>query len=324
MDKTPVGEQSSQPLQPTQPPKASGTKGIWSFLALLIVFTVAFLPAIAAAIRGDINSLAELIGFGVGSLVIPAIIAAVICRKDQSRFPKVLFYSFFICYLLTSASRSRLTQPPEGMDKHIGGILKEAMSSTPASSANTQPYDAALRETFRQMFAAKKTYETATANIDAAGMYQPESFSSNAAIEKRLEDARALNAADRTMLEAWESMPRVLQNQINASSMSSTDKQGVMHGFEKTFHAGALLPRLKTSLEWSASLSDLYGFALKNSSAIHVKGDQVTIADDAVRDQFNKKQEASQALLQKVLDFDRAFKAEQEQTAKRFGLAEPK
>jgi len=318
---TPVGE---QPPRLPQPPKASGTKGIWSFLALFVVFTVTFLPAIAAAIRGEINRLPELIGFGVGSLVIPGIIAAVICRKDRSRFPKVLFYSFFIFYVLTSASRSRLTQPPEGMDKHIGGILKEVVSSTPASTANTQPYDAALRETFRQMFAAKKTYETATANIDVAGMYQPESFSSNAAMEKRLDDARALNAADRTMLEAWESMPQVLQEQINASSMSTTDKQAVMHGFEETFHAGASLPRLKTSVEWSASLSDLYGFALKDSSSIHVKGDQVTIADDAVRDQFNKKQEASQALLQRVLDFDRALKAQQEQTAKRFGLTEPK
>jgi hypothetical protein len=174
------------------------------------------------------------------------------------------------------------------------------------------------------MFAAKRAYEAATANIDVADMYQPESFHSNAAMQKRLDDARALNAADRAMLEAWESMPQVLQSQINASSMSSADKQGVMRGFEKTFHAGALLPRLKTSVEWSASLSDLYGFALKNFSDIHVKGDQITISDDVLRNQFNEKQEASQALLQKVLSLDRTFKTEQEQTAKRFGLTENK
>jgi hypothetical protein len=321
MGTAPVGE---QPPQLPQPPKASGTKGIWSFLALLVVFTVAFLPAIAATIRGNINSLPELIGYGVGSLAIPAIIAAVICRKDQTRFPKVLFYSFFICYALTNASRSRVTEPPEGMDKHISGILKEVMSSTPANPTNTQPYDAPIRETFRQMLAAKKSYETATANIDVTGVYQPESFSSNAAMQKWLDDARVLNAADQNMLGAWESMPQILQTQINASSMSSGDKQAVMRGFEGSFHAGALLPRLKASAEWSESVSDLYGFALENSSHIHVKGEQITIADDAVRDQFNKKQEASQALLQKVQEFNRAFKAQQEQTAKRFGLTDPK
>jgi hypothetical protein len=324
MGTAPVGEQLSQPLQPTQPAKSSGTKRIWSFLALLVVFTVAFLPAIAAAIRGDIDSLPELIGYGVGTLAIPAIIAAVICRKDQTRFPKVLFYSFFICYALTSASRSRVTAPPEGMDKHIGGILREVMSSTPANATNTQPYDAPIRETFRQMLAAKKSYETATANIDVTGVYQPESFSSNAAMQKWLDDARVLNAADQNMLRAWESMPELLQTQINASSMSSSDKQSVMRGFEGSFHAGVLLPRLKASAEWSASLSDLYGFALDNSSHIHVKGEQITISDNTVRDQFNKKEEASQALLQKVQDFNRAFKAQQEQTAKRFGLTEPK
>ena len=321
MDTAPVGEKSARPLER---PNASGVKVVWSLLCLLTVLTVAFLPAIVAGIRGEINSLPELIGFGVGSLIIPAIIAAIISRKDQSRFPKVLFYSFFICYAVTSASRSRLTQPPEGVDKHIAGILKEAMSSTPASTASVQPYDVALRETFRHVLAAKKTYETSTANIDMTGVYQPESFSSKAAMENRLDDARALNAADRTMLEAWESIPQVLQEQINASSMSNSDKQAVMHGFEETFQVGALLPRFKTSVEWSASLSDLYGFALKNSSDIHVKGEQIEIANDAVREQFNNKQEASQALQQKVLDFDRAFKAEREQAAKMFGLTEPK
>jgi hypothetical protein len=324
VDTAPAREQSSQPLQLPQPPKASGTKGIWSFLALLVIFTVAFLPAIAAAMRGDINGLPELIGFGLGSLLIPAIIAAVICRKDQTRFPKVLFYSFFICYALTSANRNRVTEPPEGTDKHIGEILREVMSSTPANPTNTQPYDAAIRETFKQMLAAKKSYETATANIDVTGVYQPESFSNNAAMRKWMDDARVLNAADQKMLRAWESMPQILQTQINASSMSSSDKQAVMRGFEGSFNAGALMPRLKTSVEWSASLSDLYGFALENSSHIHVKGDRITIADDAVRDQFNKKQEASQTLLQKVQDFNRAYKAQQEQTAKRFGLTEPK
>jgi hypothetical protein len=315
MDSSPVGE---------QPSKARVMKAIWNYICLFAVLTVALLPAIAAAVRGEVNELPELIGFALGSLLIPAIIAAIICRKDRTRFPKVLFYSFFICFALTSASRSRLTEPPEGMDKHIGGILKEVMSSTPASTASTQPYDAALRDTFRQMLAARRTYDTATANIDVTGGYQPESFSSNAAMQKRLDDGRVLNAADQTILKAWESTPQVFQAQINASSLSSADKRAVLHGFEKAFHAGAGLPRLRSSVEWSASLCDLYDFAIKHSSGIHVKGEQITIADDAVRDQFNKKQEASMALLQKVLALNRAFEAEQQQTAKRFGLTEPK
>ena len=82
--------------------------------------------------------------------------------------------------------------------------------------------------------------------------------------------------------------------------------------------------RVRTSVEWSASLCDLYDFALKHSSDIHVKGEHITIADNGVRDQFNKKQEASMALLQRVQALDRAFEAEKQQTVKRFGLTEQK
>ena len=88
------------------------------------------------------------------------------------------------------------------MDKHIGAILNEVMSSTPASTASTQPYDAVLRNTFRQMLAAKRAYDTATTNIDVTDMYQPKSFSNRAAMQKRLDDSRVLNAANQTISEA--------------------------------------------------------------------------------------------------------------------------
>lgn len=211
---------------------------------------------------------AETIGFAIGTLFIPTVIAYAVHGRIGKRpnnplgFARWLWWSTFV---LTGISASNYKR--EHMTTaDVPTVLKQAAELTPDSAIDNSgkspekiekeaQYRDLMRSYFKEVSEKRNGFDSRRAAIDAKldGIYQAESYkpARAKAIIAALNDNIALN----TDIQTWanEIVP-AFQARVKRSGLTDSEQQSTVRGFQNSVSGSALWPTLHSFLTTDTEL----------------------------------------------------------------------
>jgi DNA-directed RNA polymerase subunit RPC12/RpoP len=208
-------------------------------------------------------------------------------------------------------------------EKHLGEIANNVRAGRPdAAVANPSPRDDAYRGYIADLLNAQKTYQAKIANLDLTNIYDPDAYASRESIQRTLSNLQAVAAADRERYNFLLSAPQTFEKHLQQSSMSESDRENEkenIHSFQKLINESSLAAVFKTECDWSASMVDLYSFALEHSTDFQVI-DQQLVVNPKSFGKFKQKQETSYALAKTLKTLNAQMQKENQDMSKEFEL----
>jgi len=305
--------------QPELPPQKRRYP-IFAFVGIALGLFLAFFRAWVWS-YGFVS--AEVLGYAVGSAVVPALIAYLIAgRKSVRNFNRfaLCFCGFSILFFLVSS------KPPVSWNQHIGNLAKEAAGTKPVDDGGPQNMDELIRGAMRDALEIRKSFEQETARFtpELGHLYSIESFSHKDAMTRSLEAVRGVVAADQQYSQQIEDLPKRIEMRVQNSSLSDSDKRGFMEGIQKSYGSLKVLAVRRQAMEvekqWSDATVGLYDFSLSNSGRITVDHGRLVVNNEKIRTEFNQRLKQSQTLRDNLLALNAELETAQNDALKQLGV----
>lgn len=300
-------------------------------IGIAAVFVLAALFAFAAPVPPLPNE-TQAAGYRVGrffaAVVIPFLIAYPIAGRRKARNPNLfagLFCGMALFLILANAASSLGALQPETADQKASRLMREAAGLEPVRKSffREDATDTKLRDFFKQIIAINKDYQAEIDKLDisaTASLNTPQSFADpNSVAEGR----RQMHAAYELDARQEQHMSQVLENfRRGFESLSPSDREAMLKGFNQGL--AQVIPTrqrtVTTEKAWIDSLDDVYGYAQANHSQFNMAGGHLRVADEEVRQEFNKRIRALNAARQEFLKAKSDFDRLQGQTLQKTGI----
>ena len=237
---------------------------------------------------------AEVSGYALGSVFLCALISYLIAGRRKVRnavrfglwFSSLAFLSLFL----------EFSNHPRETKNEVADVIREASGTKPVekhAGFYESRLDSFTRDVLREFLDGIKAHNQKVEALqpDLAILYSAASYSNPAAMQRTVEAVQSVTALDHEFLEQTEAWPTRVRRQVANASLSKRDKEKFLKGFDEAFASSTILAVRreadKTEAEWRDASVALYGFALKHSRGIRVKGEKLIIPDDNLRAQFS-------------------------------------
>lgn len=274
--------------------------------------------------RGEWNP--QVFGYAFSSVLIPFLIAYAIAGRKNSRKP----VTFGLCFLGISFVflLMEMAHPPKNPNDRVADLLREATGAKSSSGYGSfdSPTEKLTREVMGEFLAKAKTYQQQSSEMSAEleHLYSAPSFSSLDAMNRTRASVQKITELDHNFVLQCEQWPARVREQVARSSVSESDKQGFLKGFDETYSkSDSLTLRRKADqieAQWSSDTLALYAFAASHASRLHVKDDHIFIAGDDVCAEFNELLRKSREQQQKLADVNTQLANLQSAGLQRYGL----
>jgi hypothetical protein len=234
--------------------------------AILVAFISAF-----AQHGFSVDTLADSIGFAIGTLFIPTVIAYAVHGRFRKRpnnhlgFARWLWWSTFILAGISASNYRR--EHMTTADVHT--VLKQAAEMTPDSAIDNSGkspekieqeghYRDLMRSYFKEITDKRSVLDSRRAAIDTKldGIYQPESYkpARAKAIIAALNDSIALD----NDLQIWANdIVPAFQARVRQSGLTNSEQQSTLRGFQNSVSSSQLWPTLHTYLATDVELDQV-------------------------------------------------------------------
>jgi hypothetical protein len=269
---------------------------------------------------------AEVSGYAFAGIVIPLLISYAIAGRRKNR--KLVLFSVIFAAIASVGFAMELADRPKDPNAKVADLVREAAGAKPVGSSQTSesPQDKLLRQVLSELFENLKTYREKTHELDGdlRNVYSPESFSSSEAMSRTSDSVQKITSLDHEFFLELEQWPLHVQQQTAQSSLSQSDKQTFLKGFDESFSNSEIvtLRRQGDQIEqkWCSDTVALYDFGRSHVRQIRVKDTQLLIDDSSVRTPFNELLRESREQQQKMRDTNSQMAKLQQVGLQKLGL----
>jgi hypothetical protein len=263
-------------------------------IALVFVWT-AFLTFTSSGFS------AESLGFWIGTLFWPAVIAYLVTRGWRTGNRAKFSYWFLALGLILPT----LTHQSSLSNLSHSDLIKELSGAKPLEGnlpENQREMAAVTTQFFADMRAARKSYydQLALLQPDLGALYTAGSFANKDSIQRSLNAVNSKLALDRELSETIQQWPNTIRARLDKTDLSDSEKKKFLTGFNKSFGSSNFLAARQVMIvaesDWAKGTDDLYSFSLLHASQIVVAKEKLAINSDSIRDQFNAKLTRSEQL----------------------------
>jgi hypothetical protein len=274
----------------------------WCYFRVGFVLLWAYLVAVAAEKTENMSFFeANLIGYWVGTLLLPFLIAYVVAgrksKRDWCRFSRWLFWLGLTLPALTYNARPH--GPALTSEQKVGQVLRQSLGTAPVSRLGNDNEDqeaAVLRQTLQEVIAAVRRLKKDPRCGDLKPeLYSAQSYSTTGIMRSSVSFVQGCLAVDREMLAEMDAGISRGKERINAQPWSQSRKESLWHNF----YAGYLEGRsgygasIEAEEHWANARVSLYSFALSHRNAFAIKNGQLLFNDDASLKRFNELSDAA-------------------------------
>jgi hypothetical protein len=299
----------SIPLMSTEPakeqtPMESKARSVGITLRIVVVLVWVALVTYVRVHMFD----AWVVGFYIGTLLLPFLIAYAIAGAKQRRnWVKFSYWFLGLGILLPSLT---LTNQKDLSSLSHSDLVRELVGSKPLEDnlpEDQREMASATRALFADLTASRKSHDDQLDALepDLEQLYTAESFSNKAAMQRSLNAVAKELSLDLQVSEMLKRFPEMARIRIDQTNLSDSEKKqfvaGVVEGFNGSEYRAAYQQAIAVESDWVDSVADLYGFTIRHASQIIVTKDRIGIASDTIRDKFNEKLTRSEGLLDKYL-----------------------
>jgi len=264
---------------------------------VLLLLAAVVLVTFATFIRYHRDFSSEALGYCIGSLLLPFLIAYAIAGAKRRRNGLTFSLCFFGLAILASipsvVSRHKgLTDLPRAeMIKTMAGTLP-----LPADASDDDKRTVtATTQMFADMRQVNEDYNRKQAELapEFPKLYTPEAFTSRSAIQHMLSVVQQKLALDQDATQKIQNFPEIVKTHLQNSKLSEAEKQDFIASFESQFGTSDVMKAHKDMVtaeeKWASATTDLYNFSLEHLSQISVTKTQIVITSGDVRTQFNNR-----------------------------------
>jgi hypothetical protein len=299
--------------------------------AWILVFYLAYFRTVRWS-HGVFN--AESSGYLIGSLLTPALIAAVIVwaidrgRKEKLSSARKNLVAAVLALGISLASIVGSLRASRGSDdaslkQQMGHLMKQAAGKEAATPDNNW-YDGPSREFFRDILNFNQEYARAMQSAkgsSSAKLYTPESYATRAGMEATVTQLHAMLDVDKKY-ESMEPVIKKLEAMVNATSASQSEKEAFLNGLRGSF-SKSLAPRNETMRieeEWLQSSIDLYEYTLSHLGDYSVRDKKLIFRAGVSPDEFQGMQARAIALRKDAVESKHKLDAARQAAMSQTGL----
>ena len=290
--------QCSADLIPPPPPAATSPTPRPIRFALIVLILLCSIALIAwstfISYRRDVA--AEALGYFLGSLILPFLIAYAIAGAKRRRNGLWFALSFFALAILTSFStlvglnkKSLADLPKAEMLETLAGVRP-----LPSDASNDDKQTvAATVAVFADLRQLNENYTRKQAELapEFPKLYVPEAFASRTALEHCRSVVQQKLALDEHSSKKLHQLPQTIQALLQKSTLSQKDQLDFLTSFQNQFGSSDVMKShevmITTEEKWANATTDLYDFTLQHLSQITAKKTTLVISSTAVKTQFD-------------------------------------
>ena len=217
----------------------------------------------------------------------------------------------------------------EAPEQRIGRLMREAAGLQPEKKAffsKDQKFDDTFREQYRNLFRINKEYMDAVKNTDVSAtgyLTTAASFADPASAAKALQQLHAAYDLDAAQEQKVQVVLSNIRQAIESSDWSSSERQGMVDGFNRGISEPLAKRQHATSAEqaWVAAIDDIYAYADQYHSAFVLNNNHLVISDDGVRQEFNSKAHTLDQRRNDFLQAKNEFELYQKNLFKKMGMS---
>jgi ribosomal protein L40E len=320
----------SQPSSAPAPPARSSGLSTWWYIGLALILAWTYLMAVVAEKTPYTSYFeAQIIGYWLGSLLLPFLIAYVRAGRksvrDRERFLKwFAVLAIFLPAIALSANRSNKTSL--STSEQVRAIAREAAGKQTISGDGSQTEKEEkeiLRTAMSEMIALAKRYhaDERCEHIQPP-LYSPASFGTKQKMLKTVDSLQQCVAVDESANDQLERVMQQAKARIDNTGWSQSHKQAFWDSFNRGYGRG-IKPRQdlsKSEQEWADATLSLYRFAIGHSSEIVAKGEHIYITNDATLTRFNELMQESEVARKKFVAQNENVEKQSLEKIKELGL----
>jgi hypothetical protein len=203
-----------------------------------------------------------------------------------------------------------------------GDLFKPAGDSTVLG----KDVSALTRDFFSQIMRLRKKHDADSEQYGPAlgKLYSVDSFSSPARMHQSMQAVDGMQKIDQDFANAFGKSVGELKTRVQASSLTASDKEEFLHGFNNGLGSSEAVATWKdlqkAEDKWSRATHAFYGFTLTQSSAIKVENGRILIVGEAVRQEFNSRLHECGDLSHRVMVASRTMALKQQAGMKNMGV----
>lgn len=299
----PVPETSnseSMPANPAPTASSSQSRKLSTFLlvtlsSVVVVIWNSFLTFKTYGISS------ESVGFWIGSLILPFLIAYLAGGMRKWRNPIV----FSVCLLLLGVAVPAATHQKTLSSLPKKQMLREVAGTDPLDpnlTANDASAASAIRQVFAELRQFRQDYNSKFAALKPAldAVCTTRSFATLRDMQRTRDAVAARLDLDRNVSDFLQKFPALVANKFDQTNLRSTQKEqyedGFKVGFANSEYLSARNDTMQSEESWAAATLDLYDFAMQHPQQISIGGGKVRISGHALFLAFNLKLHLSESL----------------------------
>jgi len=209
-------------------------------------------------------------------------------------------------------------------EHEMAQIMREASGAAPIPAKDT-PGRRAIRQSFQYLLRTNAEYEKQLdahlASPEFQALMTPPSFLP-AAAPRTAGRLRLIRQLDAKYVADVNRFPEVAKQQVEQAGISGLELAGFKYGLQSSGGMGDLTQPVQREMQWLDAVVALYDYAAANSQQVRVEQGELTIADDGVRDEFNRRWEQAEKLRAAAQAAGEAADAETERRRKSIGLSD--
>ncbi len=307
-------------------------------LALIVLYGLLLLvPIVVWSVTNNDRGLAYGTGEAVGYLLIPLAVVTIYFRRRKppatvGRYLFALFTWMFVGQVIGLGMSSR----PEVTEKDVPILMREAAGLSPIREPDNAARKA-VRDVYRELIESQRAYEAQVKALQtpvSETLLQGPSFASAEAMRAAMDHLQKMTAVEKQQGDALDGFHQRMLAAIDGLSWSQRKKDDFKAGLRSSFERENPFRQrvLDTELAWFAAMMEVYQFGLENQDKIavlnvrspdgkEVPGGQITIADEAVRAEFNQKMDEAEEMRKKFVEANSAFQQNQKANEKKVGVS---
>jgi hypothetical protein len=323
---------------PPPPPIArpSPSLSILALLAVAVVLlaTVALGFLLPVSEKGDATfQTAYRVGRTGAPLLITFLIAYVVGGRKSSRHPNRFALTFCLIggfFLLTSLLGSGVFatafEPPE---QRFARLMREAAGTEPIHESwlpSRRRWDDAVRDQYRDLLTQNREYEAAqqklTADAKDIHLNSAASFADPEIGGRCMKYVGDLYALDISHEDQVHTTMAHLREAIALGARNQAERDEILKGYDNklTSDMARRSEVLAKEKVWNDAVQEEYKYAADHASNFRLVNDQLVVADQAIREQFNSLLEEQRRRRLDFVDTQKTFTKHQSESLEKLGL----
>jgi hypothetical protein len=280
---------------PPPPPVSAEPRPLRFALTVLILIASTALLARSTFLRYHRDLTGEAMGYFLGSLLLPLLIAYAIAGVKRRR--NGLIFSLTFLGLAVIASLSSIAGHHKGLTDLPPSEMLATMAGTRPLPADASEDDkrtvAATTQFFASLRQVSEDYNKKQQELspEFATLYTPQAFASRGAIEHARSIVQQKLALDQDTSQKFEGFAGSLKALLKDSQLSEAEKQDFIASFQNQLASSEVMNARRRMLaaeeKWASASIDLYDFAHQHSAQIAATKTSVVINSPEIRTQFN-------------------------------------